>query len=276
MSRGRAASPAYRTGVGLRRHERDWQELATLDPLWAILSDPARRYGGWDTEEFLATGRNDVGQILQRAADLGCDPPRGRALDFGSGAGRLTRALSEEFDEAVGVDISSEMVRLARELNADRPNSTFLVNVAPDLRHLEDESFDFVLSLIVLQHLPTRNGILRYIDEFMRVLRPGGLAVFQLPTAISWANRRQLRRRLYRLLRSFGASERFLYERLHVHPIRMTFIPRERVEAQIERFGGLVVEAVADDLAPGTRSYRWFVVKPADVSTEPRPVRQDA
>jgi len=77
------------------------------------------------------------------------------------------------------------------------------------------------------------------------VTRPGGLVVFQLPTAIAWAERRQLRRRLYRLLRALRLSERFIYERLHLHPIRMTFVPRERVESELERLGGRIVHAEA-------------------------------
>src|SRR5690606_5197313 len=41
-----------------------------------------------------------------------------------------------------------------------------------------DGTFDLVFSTLTLQHLPPRVA-LRYVTEFGRVLRPGGLALFQ-------------------------------------------------------------------------------------------------
>ncbi len=248
--------------MGLHRLERDWEDLATLDPLWAILADPNRQHGRWDLEEFFATGVREVSELLRAAEELGCTPDRGRALDFGCGVGRLTRALSAEFEECVGVDISGEMIRSARELNADRQNCRFLVNVAPDLTLFESGTFDFVLSLIVLQHMPSGQAALGYVAEFLRVLRPGGLLVFQLPTEIALRNRRQLRRRAYTLLRELGVSERFLYGRAGLHPVRMIAVPRAKVEAAVAESGGVVVQAAPDHLAGGMGSYRYYVRHP--------------
>ena len=33
-----------------------WDGHARRDPLWAILSDPAKKGGRWDTERFFQTG----------------------------------------------------------------------------------------------------------------------------------------------------------------------------------------------------------------------------
>ena len=104
---------------------------------------------------------------------------RERALDFGCGVGRLSRPLAERFRECVALDISEGMVKLARELNEDRPNCRFLVNAAPDLGRLETESFDLVYSSLVLQHMPSVEVVEAYVSEFLRILRPEGLAVFQ-------------------------------------------------------------------------------------------------
>ena len=38
------------------KHRQDWEELAQVDPCWAILSDPNRKFGAWDVEEFFRTG----------------------------------------------------------------------------------------------------------------------------------------------------------------------------------------------------------------------------
>ena len=101
----------------LNRHRRDWEELAAVDPLWAILAAPERRWGRWPLEEFFATGEEEIAQVLDVASGLGYPTQHERALDFGCGVGRLTRALSGRFREAVGIDISEEMIRLARELS---------------------------------------------------------------------------------------------------------------------------------------------------------------
>jgi hypothetical protein len=53
------------------------------------------------------------------------------------------------------------------------------VNARPDLAVLPSLSFDFIYSDIALQHIPPDQSR-AYIAEFMRVLKPGGLAVFQL------------------------------------------------------------------------------------------------
>src|SRR5689334_24383672 len=37
-------------------HARDWEEMAAIDPLWAILSSPEKRFGNWELSEFLRTG----------------------------------------------------------------------------------------------------------------------------------------------------------------------------------------------------------------------------
>ena len=62
-SPGRRAG-LYRAGVGSSRHVRDWEELAELDPLWAVLSDPRRAGGRWPIAEFFATGEGEVSDAL--------------------------------------------------------------------------------------------------------------------------------------------------------------------------------------------------------------------
>lgn len=105
----------------------------------------------------------------------------GPALDFGCGVGRLTRALARHFESCTGVDIAPGMIRLARELNKKESGCHFHLNQTEDLTAFPSASQAFVYSNIVLQHMPTVLG-LRYVAEFVRLLRPGGVAVFQVPT----------------------------------------------------------------------------------------------
>src|SRR4051794_40578916 len=106
----------------LPHQTRDWQELAELDPLWAIASSPDKRFGGWERDEFLASGERDVAQILARAEELGRPARRETALDFGCGVGRTARALASRFASVVGVDIAPAMIERGRGLNADTDN----------------------------------------------------------------------------------------------------------------------------------------------------------
>ena len=108
----------------------------------------------------------------------------------------------------------------------------------------EDASFDLVNTRIVLQHLPDREMILGYVAEFLRVLRPGGLLVFQLPSALPLPLRLQPRRNVYLVLRRLGLRPRFLYWRLGLHPNRMVAIPKPDVIAFLESHGARVLDVV--------------------------------
>jgi SAM-dependent methyltransferase len=237
----------------VRRHQRDWEDLAEVDPLWAVLSDPERRGGRWDVDEFLATGAGDVERVLRVAERLGRPRARARVLDFGCGVGRVTRAFAAHFEDALGVDVSARMVEHARTLNADVPNCRF--EVTPPL---EPSSFDLVYSRIVLQHLPRRRDALAAVGGFLRVVRPDGLVVFQLPDAVPWRRRLELRRRAYALLRLLRVSARRLHE-LGLSPIRVIGVPRPTVERFLVERGATIELVEPDDAVAGIASWQYYV-----------------
>ena len=209
---------------------RDWDDLALVDPFWAVLAADGKRGGGWELSEFLSTGEADVEQILATAAQLGRPSRRERVLDFGCGVGRLTGALACRFDEAVGVDVSERMLEHARRLNADTPNVTFT-----NPEHPPAGRFDLVVANLVLQHLPSKPLARAYIRRLAEAANPDGLVVFQLPTNLSLPQRIQPRRRLYAALRSHVDPER-----LHaagLHPVRMLALPEADVRATVDEAG---------------------------------------
>lgn len=180
MSTPAAAPPV--SALDALRH--NWEGLARHDPMWAILSDPAKLGNAWQAEEFFATGRADIAALLDYIdcdlVPLGVKRPWGRALDFGCGLGRLSQALARHFARVDGVDISEAMVAQARSHDRSHGRVRYHVNVANTLP-FEDASFDLVYSNIVLQHIDRANA-LAYIAEFVRVLMPGGLVIFSLPS----------------------------------------------------------------------------------------------
>ncbi len=248
--------------MNLLNHKAEWDELGKSDALWAILSDPERKYGGWDEEAFFTTGEREIESVIERIVKLGFSGPYGSALDFGCGVGRLTRALASRFDTVTGVDVSDAMIEKAKAMHATYPNCTFLVNPQEDLRIFPDGRFNLIYSNIVLQHLPSVEMILRYVREFIRLLAPGGIAVFQLPSKLPFLLRLQPRRTLFRLLRSLGVSDRTLYWRLGLHPISMRHVPRDEMVSFLTTSGGSLmnVQTVRDDYFP-VESSIYYVTK---------------
>lgn len=167
--------------MSLEEIRRDWTRLGAAEPLWAVCVNPAKRGGGWDDSEFLASGAAEVDAALDRLTGLGWSAPAGgRALDFGCGAGRLTQALARHFAEVVGVDIAEPMLAEARRLNRADERVSFQLNDSPDLAGLPAASFDLLYTDLVLQHMP--KALARgYLAEFTRVVRPGGAMVVGVP-----------------------------------------------------------------------------------------------
>jgi SAM-dependent methyltransferase len=166
--------------VDLKQLQKNWDAFGRIDPLWAILTSPDRKGGKWDPEEFFASGRREIDHIMSRAQALALPALRETALDFGCGVGRLTQALCSWFERCCGVDIAPSMIALARQHNTCGVKCEYVLNTYNNLRIFPDHSFDFVYSSIVLQHMEPRYST-AYIREFIRVLRPRGLVVFQLP-----------------------------------------------------------------------------------------------
>ncbi|HYX51234.1 MAG TPA: class I SAM-dependent methyltransferase [Ktedonobacteraceae bacterium] len=248
--------------AALERHRQDWEELANLDPLWAVLTRPEGQFGNWDLTKFFHTGENEILQIMRVAASFGKPIARKRALDFGCGVGRLSRALSQYFDFVDAVDISDSMINKAVELNTAIPNCQFHLNSHGDLRMFAAEHFDMVCSKIVLQHLPSEALIRSYLAEFIRILKPGGLLTFQLPSYIPLRNRLQGRRRVYRVLKRIGIKEEVLYKRLRLNPMRMNFIPASGVQDVLRQLGSTVLASIPnEDAGPAIPSLTYYVTK---------------
>ena len=167
--------------MSFERLRHTWETLGSEDPLWAVLSDPSKHNNKWDSAEFFETGKKEIDGLFSDLRSRGIEPNTRRCLDFGCGVGRLSQALGDYFDVVDGVDIAQSMIDAARRYNQHGSRCRYHVNAKDDLQLFGTETFDLVYSNIVLQHMETELAQ-RYIAEFMRVLAPGGLAVFQVPS----------------------------------------------------------------------------------------------
>jgi SAM-dependent methyltransferase len=176
---------SHNPGVGrLRRFARDWNTLGKRNPYGAILTGTAGDLPQWTAGEFFETGRVDAARFMADLARIAPAVRRHRALDFGCGVGRVTRALAEHFQSVVGVDVASTMVSRARLLNQSYRNCRFVVAPRARLDGFDTGHFDVIYSRLVLQHIPPAL-VRRYIPELVRVLAPGGVLMFQMPGEIA-------------------------------------------------------------------------------------------
>lgn len=238
---------------------RDWEDLAALDPLWAILSDHKKQFDGWSQQEFFQTGEREIAALMDLSNEIGYPKEHESALDFGCGVGRVTRALRKRFHSCVGVDISATMIARARELN---PQCAFEGLGPRQLTVFPEQHFDMIYSNIVLQHQSSIQDVRRYLNEFVRILKRGGLLAFQLPHYIPLRYRLQPRRRAYRALRAIGLKAETLYRTLHLNPISMLAIPEREVRELIEAARGRVLRVMCDQNGgPHIQSRTYFVTR---------------
>jgi cyclopropane fatty-acyl-phospholipid synthase-like methyltransferase len=163
----------------LEKMRQDWDMRARANARFYV----ATAQEEWTDEEFYRSGemtideqiRNDMINVCQ-----GKDPRQMRVLEIGCGAGRLTRALANLFGEVHAVDVSGEMVELAQAALAAHPNAHVYLNNGMDLSVVPPLEFDFAFSMIVFQHIPSREVIWNYVREVGRLLRPGALFKFQV------------------------------------------------------------------------------------------------
>src|SRR4051812_7078808 len=157
----------------LDRMRSDWNERAAEDAYYYVAFGRREQ----DDDEFFATAADVVRNLT---AELKRLRRRDAALEIGCGPGRLMRPMSRHFGEVHGVDVSDEMIRLARERLLDMPNAHPRHGSGTDLAMFPDDRFDFVYSYAVFQHIPSREVVFNYLREARRVLRPGGVLRCQL------------------------------------------------------------------------------------------------
>jgi SAM-dependent methyltransferase len=244
--------------VSLDQLQDDWSRLGKEDPLWAVYVAPGTRGGKWDLEAFFELGRREVDGAFAELGRLGLNPGRRRALDFGCGVGRLSQALAGQVDEVIGLDIAPTMLEKARELDRSAGRVQFVLNQKPDLSLITTASVDIVYSSLVLQHMPPELAR-GYLCEFVRVLTPGGVAIFQVASRPTMSVKGLIFRLApWPLLRW---AQRTLLR--YPAPMRMSRMSPDDVRAAIAGTPGRLVASIDDTSYGGHWHYtRYYVAAP--------------
>jgi SAM-dependent methyltransferase len=101
-------------------------------------------------------------------------------LDLGCGRGELLEVLGNEGLKAWGVDSNAAAVEQCRALMLDVKKG----DLFECLRGIPDGSLGALTALHVVEHLPFPL-VLELLDEALRVLRPGGVAIFETPNPLN-------------------------------------------------------------------------------------------
>lgn len=150
-----------------------WNQTSQKNPYWGVLTHD--KYLGTELEEslkseFYQTGQRDINfavQEIKRHILLEFRPKK--ALDFGCGVGRLLLAMASHADHVSGVDLAPDMLECSRRALVEGGIEGFSLST-----DIPQESFDWINSYIVLQHIPPRKGIV-LIEQLLSRLSVGGV-----------------------------------------------------------------------------------------------------
>jgi ubiquinone/menaquinone biosynthesis C-methylase UbiE len=139
-------------------------------------------------EDYVRSAERDAATILKYLG--GADTKTWKALDVGCGVGRISQVLAPRFAAIHGVDVSDEMLRMAKERHAAFPHVHFHRIEGTSLKEFADQTFQVMWSYSVFYHMP-RTLYYGYLKELSRVMAPGGQLVYQLAqtyTLRRWLN----------------------------------------------------------------------------------------
>lgn len=245
--------------MNLNDLKKNWNQLGREDPYWAILTDPDKKGNKWEEESFFESGRLRTDRVAKKLKRIKPGFSFGSALDFGCGVGRLTQGLANHFEKAVGVDIAASMIKLAKEKNK-KGNCTYFLNEKNDLALVQTAEFDFIFSEITLQHMEPKYAK-NYIVEFLRLLRPSGVAMFQIPSKPDMETRIyhsflfKLKRKILKVFKSDSQDN-------EAPVMEMYWIPINEMITFLIENGGQILEVKKNNAAGESwDSYTYLVAK---------------
>ena len=175
-------------------HRLEWAKFGDEQPWWSVLTDDRwknkRDIPEKYKDEFYGsgTGLAVVEQMFRAYVPNHNTMNRRTALDFGCGVGRTSLQLHTimGYERVLGVDQSVGHVKIARgEMMRKGFNEdiSFVVSGPDLLASLQCQKFDFVFSIIALQHM-VPPLIVIYIEQMCDSLHVGGLGFVHVPTML--------------------------------------------------------------------------------------------
>ncbi len=172
-------SRKYQDGSVAREYDA-WTQDGILEYYWGEhihlgYYNKEEMEAGYKKKDFIQAKYDFVDEMMKLG---GIDQDVGKqvkVLDVGCGVGGTSRYLAKNLGpkaEVTGITLSPNQVARAQELavEQDVPNAKFTVMNALEM-DFPDNSFDIVWACESGEHMPDKK---KYIEEMMRVLKPGG------------------------------------------------------------------------------------------------------
>jgi O-antigen chain-terminating methyltransferase len=171
-----------RVGLLLEEARKRFLQPVSTEQIGAVLSEDDHRFDAMYAsfeDQFRGT-RSDIRQrqaiYLPYVRNANAGTSKAPVLDIGCGRGEWLELLRDEGLVAKGVDLNRVFLDGCRELDLDVSEQDALAY----LRQLKRNSVGVVTSFHMIEHLDQRT-LIAFFDETLRVLRPGGVAIFETP-----------------------------------------------------------------------------------------------
>lgn len=161
--------------------DRDWRRWSETEPYFGVLADPRFRMASIEAnrDAFFELGRAGVEERLAAAERHFGAFERRRALDFGCGVGRQTLPLAGLFGEVTGLDIAPAILAEARRNAQAMAIGNCRFALSDDSLSEANGHYDFIISSLVLQHIPVRRG-LAIVRQLLGRVADGGVAALHV------------------------------------------------------------------------------------------------
>ncbi len=232
----------------LAKIKASWSHLGEVTPHFSVLTDTRFLPESLPQaiEEFWETGRSEAERTARAFERHGLTLAGKICVEYGCGVGRVTTGLSRSFARLHAYDISAAHLELARRRARELAVGNVQFHECPMDTLIDLERCDAFYSKCVLQHNPPP-VIGELIRKALGALRPGGIAMFQLPSYIS----------------GYHFSLRDWLEAEHLADIQMHCLPQRKVFALIAEQRCELLE-LREDNATGERGRivsNMFVVR---------------
>lgn len=158
-----------------------------------------------------------------------------KALDFGCGAGNLTKHLTDLGCAVTASDVSKGFLNLVTSRLYAMPVTTVMLN-GVNLSNIPDSSFDFIATYSVLHHVP---DYLSLMKEFARVLKKGGVLYIDHESSSSIWNKGEKYKQFLVDIKKYSRldiKKFFIFTNYIDRIIRTLFNPKYQREGDIHVF----------------------------------------
>lgn len=233
--------------AAMAKVKRAWTHLGEQRPHHSVLTKtrylPANLVR--HLPDFWASGELEAAHVAAMVAHHGVAADASVCTEWGCGVGRVTAGLAARFSQVHAYDISASHLALARDRLQSLGVKNVQLQLSSDTVLPSLQPCDVLYTRIVLQHNPPPL-MLAMVQRLLQALRPGGLAIFQLPTfALGYR---------FRLAEWLAAPE--------VLDMEMHCLPQCHVFLAIAQAGCTLLEVLEDD-SPEDHRYisNVFVVR---------------